>query len=59
MSEVVGILKAQSKDAHIVLQGLLPRGGSFWGSAQWAWPNRFTKPLAAVNSAFQVCRHGS
>lgn len=54
MSEVVRILRTQSRDAHVVIQGLFPRGGSFWGAAQWAWPNRFTKPLAAVNAAFQV-----
>ena len=54
MNEIVRILRTRAPAAHIVVQGLLPRGSSFWGAAQWKWPNRFTKPLAAVNAAFQA-----
>jgi hypothetical protein len=50
----VAVLRARAPEAHILLQGLLPRGSAFFGAAQWKWPNRFSKPLAAVNAAFQV-----
>ncbi len=54
VNEIVAVLRARAPEAHILLQGLLPRGSAFFGAAQWKWPNRFSKPLAAVNAAFQV-----
>ena len=54
VGEVVGILRRAAPDAEVLLQGLLPRGSAWVGPAQFQWPNRYTKPLAAVNAAFQV-----
>ncbi len=41
---------------HVVVQALLPRGGSFEGPERWVWPNRFTKSLGIINDHMQV-RH--
>ena len=54
MMEIVKLLRQAAPEAHIVIQGLLPRGAAFVGPKEWKWPNRFTKPLEAVNSAFEV-----
>jgi hypothetical protein len=48
------MLRTAAPAAHVLIQALLPRGGAFVGLEQWQWPNRFTKPLAAVNARFQV-----
>ena len=52
--EIVKLLREAAPEAHIVLQGLLPRGSAFVGPKEWTWPNRYTKPIEAVNSAFEV-----
>ncbi len=52
--EIVKLLRQAAPEAHIVIQGLLPRGAAFVGPKEWKWPNRYTKPLEAVNSAFEV-----
>ena len=59
VGEVVRVLRDRAPEGHILLQGLLPRGSSFLGAAQWKWPNRYTKPLAAVNAGFQARLHAS
>ncbi|CAL5224204.1 g6847 [Coccomyxa viridis] len=51
--EIVKLLRQAAPEAHIVIQGLLPRGAAFVGPKEWKWPNRYTKPLEAVNSAFE------
>ena len=56
--EIVKLLRQAAPEAHIVIQGLLPRGAAFVGPKEWKWPNRYTKPLEAVNSAFEVSRYG-
>lgn len=56
--EIVKLLRQAAPEAHIVIQGLLPRGAAFVGPKEWKWPNRYTKPLAAVNSAFEVSYAG-
>ena len=37
-----------------MIQGLLPRGSAWVGPREWKWPNRYTKPLEAVNLAYEV-----
>ena len=55
MTDIIKLLRRAAPDAHIVIQGLLPRGSAWVGPKEWKWPNRFTKPIEAVNQAFEVC----
>ena len=55
MTEIIKLLRRAAPNAHIVIQGLLPRGSAWVGPKEWKWPNRFTKPIEAVNQAFEVC----
>jgi hypothetical protein len=54
VTEIVKVLRQAAPEAHIVLQGLLPRGSAWVGPREWKWPNRFTKPLEAVNLAYEA-----
>lgn len=54
VTEIIKLLRAAAPEAHIVIQGLLPRGSAWVGPKEWKWPNRFTKPIEAVNNAFEV-----
>ncbi|CAK0785417.1 hypothetical protein CVIRNUC_008626 [Coccomyxa viridis] len=53
VTEIIKLLRRAAPDAHIVIQGLLPRGSAWVGPKEWKWPNRFTKPIEAVNQAFE------
>ena len=44
VTEIIKLLRRAAPDAHIVIQGLLPRGSAWVGPKEWKWPNRFTKP---------------
>ena len=55
VTEIIKLLRRAAPDARIVIQGLLPRGSAWVGPKEWKWPNRFTKPIEAVNLAFEVC----
>ena len=57
VTEIVKLLRQAAPEAHIVIQGLLPRGSAWVGPREWKWPNRYTKPLEAVNLAYEVGRH--
>jgi len=52
--EIIKLLSQAAPEAHIVIQGLLPRGSAWVGPKEWKWPNRFTRPIEAVNDAFKV-----
>ncbi len=54
VGEVVRILRTAAPNAHVLLQAVLPRGAAWVGLAQWQWPNRFSKPIEAINTKFQV-----
>lgn len=54
VGEIVRILRTAAPNAHVLLQAVLPRGAAWVGMAQWQWPNRFSKPIEAINTRFQV-----
>jgi hypothetical protein len=54
VGEIVRILRTAAPQAHVLLQAVLPRGAAWIGLTQWKWPNRFAKPIWALNAKFQV-----
>lgn len=53
MRQLLAYMRAAAPSMHIVVLGILPRGA--WSLPdQYAWPNRLTKTLAAINAASQV-----
>lgn len=53
MRQLLAYMRAGAPSMHIVVLGILPRGA--WSLPdQYAWPNRLTKTLAAINAASQV-----
>lgn len=54
IGEIVRILRVAAPRAHVLLQAVLPRGAAWVGPEQYKWPNRFAKPISAINTGFQV-----
>ncbi len=59
MRALLAYMRANTPGMHIVVMGILHRGA--WSLPdQYAWPNRLTKTLAAINAASAVSsRQGS
>ena len=53
---MLGAVRQALPATHIVLQGVLPRGGSYGPSSRdsFTWPNRFTAAIAALNARYEV-----
>ena len=53
MRALLAYMRANTPGMHIVVLGILRRGA--WSLPnQYAWPNRLTKTLAAINAASAV-----
>ena len=53
MRALLAYMRANTPGMHIVVLGILHRGA--WSLPnQYAWPNRLTKTLAAINAASAV-----
>ena len=49
---MLGVLRTAMPRAHVVLQALLPRGMDLLPLLRFAWPNRGTAAMAAVNAGY-------
>ncbi len=55
LRHLVAYMRQQVPTTQILILGVLPRGA--WSLPNvWAWPNRMTPGIMALNSASQVCR---
>jgi hypothetical protein len=54
LKAVVSYLRSQWARTHVIIVGILPRGGWTMPEDPSAWPNRFTEPIAIVNNASQA-----
>lgn len=53
MRALLAYMRSTAPGMHIVILGILPRGA--WSlPSQFAWPNRLTRTLAAINAASEV-----
>ncbi len=58
MRALLAYMRSNAPGMHIVVLGILPRGA--WSlPSQFAWPNRLTRTLAAINAASEVRSPGT
>lgn len=55
-SSMLAAIRAALPATHVVLQGVLPRGGALTGRDMFTWPNRFTAAIAALNAQYEARR---
>ena len=54
LRHLVAYMRQQAPSTRILILGVLPRGA--WSLPNvWAWPNRMTPGIMALNGASQVC----